>query len=358
MDDSILEGNDGPTVPKYLLEEALRNKIAEASDLAKMKDLLSWAKEYDEITESDSNQFFSMLSEFFSNLLSLDLGKLPYSTIVQASELIAGINENLRRSTAPPVRTSRSSFDPAKFAEIYGNILANEQLLNSVLQPSMPILLLSKFSLQDIDEVNTKIEKLKEVQKEAVVLMRNATLNATNSAQTALDTLNEMVESGKAALAGIGVDKHAADFTKITNDHNTVGNRWLIVSVLATLFAVTMPLLLYWTFPVDGDLNSAQTINRIFVKIVLLAGVFYVVSVCVKNYKINRHLEVVNKHRATALSTFRTFVEAAGDEDTKKQILLESTKTIFAPVSTGYVTDESDNPESRLIQIAAAIRGK
>lgn len=358
MENVDVENQVGRTVPKYLLEQDLRAKIGEAADLSSMKDLLAWAKEYDEITESESEQFFVMISEFFSNLLSLDLLKLPYLTIVKSTELINGINENLRRSTAPPVRISRSSFDPQKFSEIYANIIANQNLLTTELQQWMQILLLSKISLQDFESINTRIEKLKSTQQDALVMVRNSTINATNEARSALDSLNEMVEAGKAALAGIGVDKHAVDFNNVTDEHKRFGDRWLIVSAVSIFIAVIMPLVLYWAFPVEGELNSAQAINRILVKVVLLAGIFYVVSVCVKNYKINRHLEVVNKHRVTALSTFRSFVEAAGDDETKKQILLETTKTIFAPVATGYVTDESDNPENRLIQIASALRGK
>lgn len=59
----------------------------------------------------------------------------------------------------------------------------------------------------------------------------------------------------------------------------------------------------------------------------------------------------MNRHRAIALGTFETFVAGTSDDVTKNAILMEATRSIFAPVQTGYVAGDDDNSIGRVVEV-------
>jgi hypothetical protein len=70
---------------------------------------------------------------------------------------------------------------------------------------------------------------------------------------------------------------------------------------------------------------------RLFVIGVLL----YVVRAAVRNFSINRHLQVVYEQRRTALDTYGRFAQAVSPE-TQAAVVLELVKAIFGTAPTGY----------------------
>jgi hypothetical protein len=87
--------------------------------------------------------------------------------------------------------------------------------------------------------------------------------------------------------------------------------------------------------------------NHIMSRVVYFALLSYFTVLAARNYKANRHLGVTNRHKSLALATFGTFVSAAEDPDTRKQVLLETTRAIFDAGSTGY-GDEPAGPADRI----------
>lgn len=62
---------------------------------------------------------------------------------------------------------------------------------------------------------------------------------------------------------------------------------------------------------------------------------------CGRLYKALRHQSAINKHRANALRTFQTFTMAASDDETHNAVLMETTKSIFLLIPSGYLDNES-----------------
>jgi hypothetical protein len=81
---------------------------------------------------------------------------------------------------------------------------------------------------------------------------------------------------------------------------------------------------------------------------------------CTRNYSAARHNQVVNQHRRNALNTFRAFTEAAaGDEATKNAVLLEATRSIFAPQPTGYGKGENEpQPAAQILEVFRGVTDK
>lgn len=76
------------------------------------------------------------------------------------------------------------------------------------------------------------------------------------------------------------------------------------------------------------------------VTLLLTAFVF-----CLKNFSALSHNYIVNRHRATALSTFQTFVTGSRDEQVRNAILLQASQSIFSAQPSGFLKGDSDSPQ-------------
>jgi hypothetical protein len=92
-----------------------------------------------------------------------------------------------------------------------------------------------------------------------------------------------------------------------------------------------------------ATMTVAQSIQlgvaKLFLFSLLVGGIIW----CGRNYRAHRHTYVVNKHRQNAPSTFDTFINSAQDQQTKSAVLLQATQAIFAPHSTGYISQEGES---------------
>lgn len=170
------------------------------------------------------------------------------------------------------------------------------------------------------------------------------------------DELQGIVNASRSAAGQVGVDIHAGDFSAIAIDHETQAKNWLIATMGGIAAAILIPLIFLYFFPLDPNDPLIINIQKGVIKVAILFILYFLISQSVKNYRTHRHLFVVNKHRETSLKTFQTFVQAAGDEQTKTQILLEAARTIFAPTNTGYVVSEDENPHNRVVEILKMVK--
>ena len=187
--------------------------------------------------------------------------------------------------------------------------------------------------------------------------------NLETKVDETVDSLEEKKREMDMAIASVGIEKYKSEFGQLAKKHRKVGYGWLIAIIAILLVTAAAPIFIYNYFPLipdsKGEWLTLDNINRSFLKIVIIFTLLYFVSQCIKNYKANRHLQVVNEHRSLALLTFTTFVDHAGDDkDVKHAVLLEVTKTIFSSNSSGYVPSENDGPDSKLIELLTTFRSK
>src|SRR5258708_34475555 len=108
---------------------------------------------------------------------------------------------------------------------------------------------------------------------------------------------------------------------------------------------------------IDSAAKSGDIAQQVLTRaVVILFGVYLTVW-SARNYRAQRHLNIVNDHRARALLTFGTFVHAAADRTTKNAVLVETTRSIFSAGSTGYVGGEDDSGAERLVALIKMATG-
>lgn len=191
-----------------------------------------------------------------------------------------------------------------------------------------------------------------------------------NRVNQTVEYLNEKRTEMEAAIASVGVERYQSQFGTAAEEYGRASTWWLCFAFLFSAIAVILPLALLYKYPFLPEISvingaevkewiNGENVARVLGKAVAIFSLFYIASVCLKNYRANKHLQVVNSHRSLALLTFQTFVEAAsGNEDVKNAVLLETTRSIFAPGATGYDSNTPDGPDTRLIEILTVLRGK
>ena len=193
----------------------------------------------------------------------------------------------------------------------------------------------ARSALEEINRLRNEIEK----QRTEIV----------GQAQAALEQVQR-------AAAQVGVAQHASHFKDEAAEHIKRSRAWLIATALLGLVTAGFGAWsLYFYATQAGLLTTSQSIQLGTSKLIVFSILYLAAFWAGKNYRAQWHNYVVNKHRQNALSTFETFVKASGDEQTKNAVLLQATKSIFAPQASGFVGDQGDGGQSP--QVLEIIRG-
>ncbi|UKN03440.1 hypothetical protein K6119_07930 [Paracrocinitomix mangrovi] len=182
--------------------------------------------------------------------------------------------------------------------------------------------------------------------------------DATES-QEKLQQIEKVLQNVEDSAAESGVVKYAELFADESSDHETKATKWLQASFWLIGIVIVAATLLILLFP-DEESSTGEIVQYTITKVIILSSLFIALSICTRNYKAHKHNAVLNKHRQNALSTFETFVSAAGeDEPTKNAVLLEATHTIFSNQQTGYLMNGNDNEgPNKIVEIFKNVSSK
>ncbi len=348
QDDDIL-------VPKEYLVSSLLNQFDQViKTCSALLEKLPMVYPLEELEDGPST--FHQIVEFLTRLRELSVVDIPYEDVQSLSSRTSLLHDNLS-----DLLSHASQKDPSmqEISDLISESDTNFRIILGVVQPWLGFLIMKKAPIFDLERVYGEIGGLQYEQERAIADLTASVQEAVAKADAAAASIVQKDEIAAEALGDIGVSRHAKEFKDVQDEHAKAAQNWFWGSGAVIAVTSLVAVLLYELIPIEGSWDSPVNVHRVLLKIAVLTTLFYLISQCVKNYRVNRHLEVVNRHRATALRTFRTFVEnAKGDTETRQAILLETTKTIFAPVSTGYVESEDDGPNSRIIEMVNIARGK
>ncbi len=147
-----------------------------------------------------------------------------------------------------------------------------------------------------------------------------------------------ILQNIKAVAAEQGVSQQAEYFKGRADDHTHQAEVWrnraLIASAVLLLVVIASLFLHKWEwFAPKTNFEAAQYLTS---KIFLFAIIAYWVLLSAKNFLSHEHNAVVNRHRQTALQTYRVLADAAGDEGSEDIVLAHAAACIFGPQDTGF----------------------
>ena len=152
--------------------------------------------------------------------------------------------------------------------------------------------------------------------------------------------IGDIIVAAREAAADVGVAHFTVDFNAEADAQDLSAQKWLKTTAGLATGTILVALLMVFV-PVKADATTPQVIQIFTSKVVILGLLFTATIWCSRLYKAARHQGAINKYRANALKTFQAFTKAASDDDARNAVLMETTKSIFAIMPSGYLENES-----------------
>jgi hypothetical protein len=279
----------------------------------------------------DGVEIFSQTLGLFRSLAEAKLDNVPKETLSNLDNLAKTAFQHFQQVLA---------FDPGKQANPAAErdrlIQQVAQQYSSQFSSVAPILAYSVRKGTDFD----LLERNARAALGEIANLRNQTEERAGKLIAEAQTVVEQV---KRAAAEVGVAQHAVHFKREAEGHLKRSKVWLAVTAALALitFAYSGVILVFFSIRLPS-LSGVQSLQLAIAKVLVFSILYLAVIWAGRIYRAQWHNYIINQHRQNALSTFETFVKAAGDDQTKGAVLLQTTQAIFTPQTTGFVTQESD----------------
>lgn len=257
------------------------------------------------------------------------------------------IRESLARAKPALEKINKFTIEQGNALQIRNDLAQNvHDITNNVLEVVTPWIPFLAYQKGDISENISKLTK-------AIAQANSVLETSKNDIQRKSAEIDAIVIQAREASAGAGAAVFTKDFLRESEELNTHAAPWLKATAgFAIATVIVAGVTWVWT-PVG--LDNGQIVQKVASKLVALSVLVTGTIWCGRLYKALRHQATVNKHRALSLQTFQAFSAAASDPQSKNAVLLETTRSIFALQSTGFVDSSSGDGETNIIEIAKSV---
>ncbi len=159
--------------------------------------------------------------------------------------------------------------------------------------------------------------------------------NARTDAENALVAVKDQA-------AEAGVSTNAQIFLENSKEHGAVAKKWLAATIICGVVTFAAASAAFGMVFYYQPANTAAAVQYVVAKLIVLSTLSFGIFWSARNYKSQKHNETLNKHRANALMTFRTFVEGTSDTRVKDAILLQAAQAAFSGRPTGFDAPDKD----------------
>ncbi len=208
----------------------------------------------------------------------------------------------------------------------------------------------------DIEELTEKGAKATEIIKE----LEKTKEEAQKAKEEAVDEVQKAIKEVRGALGKEGVLISVKEFEEQAQEHSILAEEWLSKTYKAIGIFVILAIILFvipW-FNISDNASYAEIARISIFKIVLLSIGSLLIYQSIRNYRINRHLYVLNRHRQLSLSIYPLMVQSTSDPQQANAITSQAAKAIFDPSTTGHL-DGKDNPNpANLTEIVNRVSDK
>lgn len=218
---------------------------------------------------------------------------------------------------------------------------------NNAFDTLLPII---SFSIAE----TTDFTQLEERGRASIQTISDSTAKIENEIKETLEGARALLDEVRSVAAEEGVLNQAQFFRDESSTHSLSAKKWLIAAICCgvVLLAYTSSTLIFSQSSIFQAATTYGSVQIAVSKVLLFSVLTYSVLSCVKIYRSHRHNSVVNKHRQNALMTYRTLSEAGATPEARDIILNHAAAAIYAPVDSGYVSNEERGYGSSLPTIS------
>lgn len=153
------------------------------------------------------------------------------------------------------------------------------------------------------------------------------------------------LQAQKLAIGESGFVEYLSVFEQQAAKDGFSARAWLrwatCLGIISLLYAV---LVLVWWEPSGKE--TGELIGDFGGRFTILTLLIFGLGFTLRQYSASRHNQTININRWNALRTFESFVGAAEDQETKNAVLLEATRSVFAPQPSGFLRGRYEGDSS------------
>ena len=196
----------------------------------------------------------------------------------------------------------------------------------------------------------TDIEKIRGVHVEAKELLESTRKDIGSKGQE----LDQIISAARSAAPDAAIPTFADDFNDVADER--AGQAWWWLIATAAMYILGISTLAYSLFTLADGTDTAKLLHHLAIKLpfvaVLLTGAFW----CSRHHSVAKQQDVINRHRAHSIRTFRAFAEATDDPLVKDAVLAKAVECVFVHVPTGLTRQDSSQSQTQvLVDIGKAL---
>lgn len=129
--------------------------------------------------------------------------------------------------------------------------------------------------------------------------------------------------------------------------HATSATNFLRAGITAGGLLAVLTVLALFVFPPDYTAAGTseqwiEVVRGTVARLAALSIVAFALAFCVRNYRVNMHLQVLNKRRENALNTFGLMQAGVTSDDARNIVVSELVRAVFTSEETGYLGAETE----------------
>jgi hypothetical protein len=164
-----------------------------------------------------------------------------------------------------------------------------------------------------------------------------------------------LLEKLRVASGSAGAAKVSTFYRDQAETHRTQATRFLAFGAVSLVLTAVASIGLFVAYPPQAvDSSDWLLFTREALARLLIIGIpAYVAAFALRNYRVNKHLQVVNEQKRTALDTYPLFTESVSDEATRGLIAVELLRATVGLAETGYFTG---HPDKTILESAPVVQ--
>lgn len=211
------------------------------------------------------------------------------------------------------------------------------------------------------ERINQILSDYEDTAERSSMILSEADNSLKDLIQTTHEKTYKLEEDANAVIQAarkVAAEKAVAPYT---HSFHNAARKWKIQAIMwltftgATLIATGL-----WAYNgLTGQAPALSNITemiqyfsaRVLITLLLVSAIWW----SAKQFRIAKHQQTTNQHKADALRSFEAFIEATNSPDVRDAVILQTTQTIFGQQPTGYLDGKEESSFEQYAKVAQSI---
>lgn len=166
---------------------------------------------------------------------------------------------------------------------------------------------------------------------------------AARRSSIASGEIDKLLKNVRQIAGEAGANETSAFYERQAKNHGDQAKWFLVASAALALVLAVLGFVFFVAKPppVDSSVSAGaqwiEFVRSLFIRLFFLGIVSYGLGFSVRNFRINKHLQVANEEKRNALNTYVLFAEAATTDQGRDLTTAEVVHAAFRTTDTGYL---------------------